>query len=246
MGRRFRDIFNDNLISILATIIFHLVLVIIFLTFKITSIQNLIDNIIMIDIEEPRISELIIDPPSLDEPQFDQYVAEYLESERSNVPVNIAAKLEEQISTDRFVDEFTDELSSNLSDEMIRNQERLRELQEMESEASIVADGDSSEASKPIIFSGKTNIFYSLKDRYHLRLPVPVYKCEGSGIVEVQILVDQRGYVVAAQVPNLGDSMNEICLAEAAKSAAMSTRFNTNFGAPSRQEGTITYYFQPQ
>ena len=244
---RIRNIINNNtLISILVTVVFHLVLVIVFLTFKITSIQNLIDNIITIDIVEPKISELIIDPPSLQDAQFDQYVAEYLESERSNVPVNVAEKLDEQLSTDRFVDEFRDELSSNRSEEMIRNQELLRELEEREAEASVVAEGDSSRVSKPFVFTGKTNIFYSLKDRYHLRLSVPVYKCEGSGIVEVNILVDQKGYVVNVLVPDLGESMNEICLAEAAKSAALSTRFNTDYTASQRQQGTITYFFQPQ
>jgi hypothetical protein len=246
MRGRIRIIFSDRLIGILVTVIFHLVLVIIFLSFKITSIQNLIDNLIMIDIEEPRVSELIINPPSAEDAQFDRYLSEYLESERSNVPVNVAAKLNDQISTDKFVDEFTNELYSNRSEEMIRNQERLKELEEMESEKAVVAEGDSSKVSKPQVFNGKTNIFYSLKDRYYLRLPVPVYKCEGSGIVEVRILVDQKGFVVNAQIPDLGDSMNEICLAEAAKTAAMSTRFNTDYGAPARQEGTITYYFQPQ
>jgi hypothetical protein len=162
------------------------------------------------------------------------------------VPLNIAAKLDEQLSTERFVDEFTDELSSNRSEEMIRNQERLKELEEMEEQASVVAEGDSSRQIQPFVFNGKTNIFYSLKDRYHLRLPVPVYKCEGSGIVEVHILVDQKGYVLTVQVPDLGESMNDICLADAAKTAALNTRFNTNFKAPLRQEGTITYFFQPQ
>jgi hypothetical protein len=246
MMGRVRKIFNDRLISILVTIIFHMVIVIIFLTLKVTSIQNLIDNIIMIDIEEPRVSELIINPPSAEDARFDQYLAEYLESERSNVPVNIAAKIDEQISTNHFVDEVEDEMSLNRSEEMIKNQERLRELQEMESENAVIAEGDSSKVSKPQVFNGKTNIFYSLKDRYHLRLPVPVYKCEGSGIVEVRILVDQKGFVVSVQIPDLGNSMNEICLAEAAKTAALNTRFNIDYRAPARQEGTITYYFQPQ
>jgi len=241
-----RNKISDNLIGILATVIFHMVLAIIFLTFKITSVQNLIENIIMIDIEEPRISELIVEPLSEQDIKFDQYVAEYLESERSNVPVNLARAVEEKISTDRFVDELTEELSQNRSEEMIKSEERLRELEEMESTENIVAESSESDNTKPVVFSGKTNIFYSLENRYHIRLPVPVYKCEGFGVVEVQILVDQKGYVVNVQVPNMGDSMNEICLAEAAKTAAMSTRFNTDFGAALRQQGTITYHFQPQ
>ena len=241
-----RNKISDNLIGILATIIFHLVLAIIFLSFKITSIQNLIDNIIMIDIEEPRISELIVEPISERDVAFEQYVADYLESERSNVPVNLARTVDEQISTDRFVDELTEELYQNRSEEMIRSQERLRELEEMESAENIVAEGNESDDKKAEVFSGKTNIFYSLENRYHIRLPVPVYKCEGFGVVEVQILVDQKGYVVNVQVPNMGDSSNEICLAEAAKTAAMNTRFNTDFNAALRQQGTITYHFQPQ
>ena len=88
--------------------------------------------------------------------------------------------------------------------------------------------------------------FYELEFRYHLKLPVPVYKCEGDGIVEVKIAVDQKGRVVQAEVDKPGDEFNEICLAEAARRAALLTRFNGDFGAPVRQEGTITYHFIAQ
>jgi hypothetical protein len=246
MKGRIWHIVNENLIGILATLIFHLFLIIIFLGFKITSVQNLMDTIITIDFEETELQEFPIEPNQEKEIEFDQYIADYMESERSNIPVNIAAKLDEQISTDRFVDELTEEMSLNRSDEMARSEERLRELQEMESDDNIIAEPVTPVEKDPVVFKGKTNIFYSLENRYHLRLPVPVYKCEGFGFVEVQIFVDQKGFVVYAQVPNLGDSMNEICLAEAAKSAAMGTKFNSNFDAPLRQQGTITYHFQSQ
>jgi hypothetical protein len=246
MKDRIRHIINENLIGILATIIFHMVLVVIFLVLKITSVQNLMDNIIAIDFEENKIQDIISEPPKERDVEFDKYIADYLESERSNVPVNLASKLNEKISTDQFVNELTEEMSLNRSEEMIRLQEKLRELQEMESADNIIEEENSSDDKKPIVFTGKTNIFYSLENRYHLRLPVPVYKCEGFGVVEVQIFVDQKGFVVNALIPNLGDSMNEICLAEAAKTAAMSTMFNSDFDAPLRQQGTITYHFQPQ
>jgi hypothetical protein len=246
MKSRIWHIVNEHLIGILATIIFHLVLIIIFLIFKITSVQNLMDTIITVDFEEPELKEIPIEPITEKETGFDEYLADYFESKRSNIPINIATKLDEQISTDRFVNELTEEISSNRSDEMIKSEEKLRELQEMESEDNIVAETDTPVEKNPIVFKGKTNIYYSLENRYYLQLPVPVYKCEGFGIVEVQIFVDQKGYVVNTQVPNLGDSGNEICLAEAAKIAAMGTRFNSDFSAPLRQQGTITYHFQPQ
>jgi hypothetical protein len=244
-GRLWHNI-NENLIGILATIIFHLILVMVFLVFKIASVRNLMDTIITIDFEETELQELPIEPVKEKDIEFDQYVADYFASERSNIPVNVAARLDEQISTDRFVDELTEEMNLNRSDEMIRSEERLRELQEMESDDNIIAETNTSDEKEPIVFKGKTNIYYSLENRYHIRLPVPVYKCEGFGIVEVQIFVDQKGFVVNAQVPNLGESMNEICLAEAAKTAAMATKFNSNFDAPLRQQGTITYHFQSQ
>jgi hypothetical protein len=246
MKGRIRHIINENLIAILATLIFHMVLVVIFLVLKITSVQNLMDNIIAIDFEENKIQDIISEPLKERDVEFDKYIADYLESERSNVPVNLASNLNEKISTDQFVNELTEEMSLNRSEEMIRSQEKLRELQEMESADNIIEEENASDDNKPIVFTGKTNIFYSLENRYHLRLPVPVYKCEGFGVVEVQIFVDQKGFVVNALIPNLGDSMNEICLAEAAKTAAMSTKFNSDFDAPLRQQGTITYHFQPQ
>lgn len=246
MKWRIRHIINENLIGILATVIFHMILVIIFLVLKITSIQNLIDNIITIDFIEPEIQEMIVEPARERDIEFDRYIADYLESERSNVPVNIARNLDEQISTDRFVDKLTEEMTLNRPEELIRSQERLKELQKMESSDNIIAEENGPDDMKPEVFKGKTNIFYSLENRYHLRLPVPVYKCEGFGIVEVRIFVDQKGFVVNIQIPDLGDSMNEICLAEAAKTAAMNTRFNTDYNAPLRQQGTITYHFQPQ
>jgi hypothetical protein len=246
MKGRIRHIINENLIGILATLIFHMVLVVIFLVLKITSVENLMDNIITIDFEDQKIEEMIPEPLRARDIEFDQYIADYLESERSNIPVNLARNLDEQISTDRFVDDLTEEMSLNRSEEMLRLQEKLKELQEMESADNIIAEENSTDDKKPVVFSGKTNIFYSLENRYHLRLPVPVYKCEGFGIVEVQIFVDQKGFVVNAMIPNLGDSMNEICLAEAAKAAAMNTRFNSDFDAPLRQQGTIIYHFQPQ
>lgn len=246
MRIRLWHIFNENLIGILATVIFHLVLVIIFLVFKIATARNLMDSIITIDFEEEELEELPVEPLTEKDIEFEKFVADYLGSERSNIPVNIAARLNEEISTDKFVDELTDEMSLNRSEEMIRSEERLRELQEMESEDNIIAEPDTPDKKETFVFTGKTNIYYSLEKRYHLRLPVPVYKCEGFGIVEVQIFVDQKGFVVNAQVPNLGEGMNEICLAEAAKIAAMNTKFNADFDAPLRQQGIITYHFQPQ
>jgi TonB family protein len=95
-------------------------------------------------------------------------------------------------------------------------------------------------------YTGPTNIYYALENRYHLRLPVPVYQCQGSGLIEVRIVVDQNGRVVQAEINQPGTGTSEACLEEAAKRAALRTRFNADFQAAARQVGTITYHFIAQ
>lgn len=246
MWKKLRNIILENIYGILGTLAFHMILVIIFLLIKISSTRNLIESLIMIEFEESEILEDLDYDPAERDIEFDHYVADYLENARSNIPVNIAERVDQQISTNRYVDEVLDELDENRNEEWLKSRERLHDLLDRESGDMIVENEDNYEQGGPEIFEGKTNIFYSLENRYHLSLPVPVYKCEGEGVVEVQILVDQRGQVVNADVPDLGNAMNEICLAGAARDAALRTRFNSNFEAPVRQQGTITYYFQAQ
>ena len=248
MARKFRDIINENLSGILGTLAFHMLLVIIFLIIKISSTRSLMDSIILVDFEEDEKTEQEIIEKEIElDPDFEQYVADYLDAARRNIPVNVADRLNEELSTEKYVEELLDEMDGDRSEDYLRSNERLQELLEMEEGEDIIVEGEQDEEdTEPEIYQGPTNIYYSLENRYDVRLPVPVYKCEGEGIVEVQVVVDQRGRVVQVGVDNLGDSLNEICLTEAAKTAALSTRFNSDFEAPARQRGTITYHFQPQ
>ena len=95
-------------------------------------------------------------------------------------------------------------------------------------------------------FEGPTNIYYELEYRYHRRLPVPVYKCEGAGMIEVKIVVDQSGRVVQVETEKSGQTANDICLAEAARNAALKTLFNADYDAPTRQTGKLIYHFIAQ
>jgi len=247
MAGKLKHIINENLSGILGTLAFHMLIVIIFLIIKISATHSLMDTVILIDFDEEEETEQEIIEKEIElDPDFEQYVADYLDAARRNIPVNVADRLNEELSTEKYVEELMDEMDEDRSEDYLRSNERLQELLEMEEEDIIVEGEENEDDTEPEIYQGPTNIYYSLENRYEVRLPVPVYKCEGEGIVEVQIVVDQRGRVVQVGVDNLGDSLNEICLAEAAKAAALSTRFNSNFEAPARQRGTITYHFQPQ
>ena len=235
---------QENATGILGTIAFHMLLVVIFLIIKISSEKSYIDSIILFDIEDELANQQIEE--DMPDPEFDQRLADYLEQARSNVPVNLARNVEKEISTEKYVQELEQEMNENRPESWEEMQERLKELEEI-SQEELIMEGDKDvppQEREPYI--GPTNIYYSLENRYHLRLPVPVYKCEGSGLMEVSIVVDQTGRVVHAEVDKPGASANEICLAEAAKRAALRTRFNADYKAATRQVGTITYHFISQ
>lgn len=234
---------QENATGILGTIAFHLVLIMVFLIIKINTEKNRLENLIVVDFDETPQDEVLKE--SEPDPEFDEKLARYLSQPRSNIPVNLARRIDRELSTDKYVQELEKDLESNRSDDEKKLQERLKELEEMQKE-DIIADGDSVRQRKPGIYEGPTNIFYDLVGRYHRRLPVPVYKCEGSGLIEVKIAVDRKGRVVQAEVGDAGESGNEFCLAEAAKNAALNTVFNEDFQAAARQVGTITYHFIAQ
>jgi len=241
---KIKEWMQENATGILGTIAFHMLLAVIFLVIKISSEKSYLESIILFEIEEELAEEQVEE--DLPDPEFDQRLADYLEQARSNVPVNLARNVEEEISTDKYVQELEQEMNANRPETYQEMQERLKELEEMSREE-LIMDGEVDDPPKEREpYTGPTNIYYSLENRYHLRLPVPVYKCEGSGLVEVSIVVDQKGRVVHAEAGQPGATSNEICLAEAAKKAALRTRFNTDYQAATRQAGTITYHFIAQ
>lgn len=74
-------------------------------------------------------------------------------------------------------------------------------------------------------------------------IPRPAYDVQESGVVVVNIWVDNYGNVVKAVPGGDGTTVLDKTLYAAARNAAMNTHFNMSADAPAMQEGTITYYF---
>ena len=91
---------------------------------------------------------------------------------------------------------------------------------------------------------GPVTVSYSFVDpvRYSRKLIKPAYRCEGGGEVVVNVIINQRGEVLSAQVVSGGDE----CMRRTALEAARGSVFDHNPSAPVRQGGTITYVFIPQ
>ncbi|MBI5539119.1 MAG: hypothetical protein HY951_03615 [Bacteroidia bacterium] len=95
-------------------------------------------------------------------------------------------------------------------------------------------------------YAGKAIITYNLNGRKATRLPVPAYQCLGSGEVIIEITVNQKGIVSSAVIVSSQTSLNEDCLADAAKRSALLSRFAIDLKAPTSQKGTINYKFVHQ
>lgn len=87
-----------------------------------------------------------------------------------------------------------------------------------------------------------TSISYSLVDRYHTRLPVPIYTCQVGGKVVVNITVDATGRVIDASINEKSSTSLNGCLTENALAYAYKSSFQSSSKAS--QIGTITYLFQ--
>lgn len=90
---------------------------------------------------------------------------------------------------------------------------------------------------------GGEGITYNLSGRSALSLPKPTYPGQEEGTVVVQVTVDKSGTVTKAEPGVKGSTSLDAGLLNAAKKAALSTRFNENKNAPAFQTGTITYRF---
>lgn len=86
-----------------------------------------------------------------------------------------------------------------------------------------------------------SSVSYSLVNRKDINLPPPVYLCEESGKVVVNITVNASGDVIEAYINTSSTSKNN-CLVESALEYAKAARFSSDASKP-KQIGSITYYF---
>lgn len=90
---------------------------------------------------------------------------------------------------------------------------------------------------------GGKGIDFSLTGRSPLSLPKPEYNVQEAGKVVVKIRVNREGVVTYAEAGAQGTNTLNKELLEAARKAALKSRFNSSPDAAFTQQGTITYHF---
>jgi TonB family protein len=171
-----------------------------------------------------------------------------------NIARNIANQPDVKINPADYIDKVKEELieAGKLGkDNYIDEQKRAKE--NMQSGNIIIEKKEDNNAEKlkasqqmAANYGGPTRIYYNLPGRTHTYLPIPIYKCEGSGKAVLTIEVDPKGNVLSAKIIPAESTTSDPCLTEAAINSALISRFNPDIGAQKIQTGTITYHFVAQ
>ncbi|MFO7655760.1 MAG: hypothetical protein R6W78_01730 [Bacteroidales bacterium] len=229
---------RNRLNGILGTVVFHLLIVLVFLIVRLGEAKKKHVETLQIDFlnELVKIEEYLAEKEPMPDimPLDDQTV--------KNIAVNVAEKLSQEISTEKYLEEVKEELGIN---ELNQNLER--ELPEDNSPQFIEKAVDESKETqqKEQQYKGKTRISVNMPNRSVRRQHVPIYKCERSGIVVINIVVDQTGNVIGADFSGNSNTRDE-CLVEEAKASAYKFLFSADLKGEPRQKGTITFEFLPQ
>lgn len=244
----FRKFLKKNLTAILYTLIFHLVVLIILIFVKVEGLKNHRELGIELEFEERTVEEILAEEQG-------EVPAEWLEQVMrqrelsSNRAVNLNAN--EQISGEISTSDYVQELLQQI--EMARAQEdreKLEELQAILAAADYVPPAEETAEGSEAEYTGPTTITYEFleepRSRGKVLLTVPVYRCQGSGMVRVEIKVARDGSVVDAAVKGSIEGEDRVCFSEAAIAAARSSKFRIEINGPEQQRALITYTFIAQ
>ena len=245
---------EGKLAGILGTVIIHLIAGIIFMLFQIKSLQTDLSKEFKVEfapVEENDAREKLIEAPVTTIEKILQGDEEML-----NIARNLANKSAEKINPDDYIDRVKEELikSGKLGiDNFIDEQKKPDDMNADEKLAFENKAAGKDESDKPkesqemaANYKGPTRIYYDLAGRTSTNLPIPIYKCQGSGKIVLSIDVNQKGVVEKAQIIENESTTTDPCLVETAVSTALISRFNSDINSPKIQTGTLSYHFVAQ
>jgi hypothetical protein len=248
--------YDNRYVAILGAIIIHLIAGIIFMIVKIGTLNiNAYSReyqIALEDISEPPVKEIKPEVMS----SSSEKIFQEKEQDILNIARNIANQPDVKINAQDYIDKVKEELikSGNLGkDNFIDEQKKMKELSSqgsvsIEDKKDKKEESDKSEDSQQMAakYSGPTRIYYNLPGRTHTYLPIPIYKCEGSGKAVLSVEVNPNGIVQSAKIIEPESTISDPCLIETAISSALISRFNPDVNAQKIQTGTLTYLFVAQ
>ena len=246
--------YEGRLVGIFGTVIIHLIAGIIFMSFQIKSLQKDLSDEFEVEfapVEESDSKEKLIELPATS-------IEKILkgDDEMLNIARNLANKSEETIDPSDYINKVKEELIKSGKLGIDNYIDEQKKMDEMSSDEKLAFENDTvgkNESDKPkesqemaANYKGPTRIYYDLAGRNHLYLPIPIYKCQGSGKVVLSIDVNQKGIVEKALIIANESTTSDPCLTETAVRTGLISRFNPDVSSPKIQNGTLTYHFVAQ
>ena len=226
-----------------ATVVFHLVVLIIFL---LTAIHGVVSEETSFVLDFSKLEEMEqIAKQEERKAQASKELDDLLSGKMTASQYrNVAVDRNQTLKDDRFknpnqVYDEARELQKKL------DASRAAALREQGNDDDGVAAGENLPQNNASQYNGPSVISYSLDGRKAISLPVPAYKCQGGGDVSVRITVNKKGYVTADTVISNVSSSDE-CIINSAVDAAKRSRFRASSTAPDKQIGEIVYRFIAQ
>ena len=239
---------EEHQTGILSTIAIHLLIVSVILVLKIrTNIER--ECQIMIDLSQ-MMANMEEEPEEHPQQQIStQKFLQNMQQEYNmmrNIPVNTASERAVE-NIEKMVRDIKTEMNitdpkppQDIPEEITPKEDKLSE-----NEVKIYDDKFPVNTSgERTIYKGPTTVSYELSGRRYRWMPPPVYKCRVGGKIVVDIVVNNNGYVLTAEINKSKSDSEDPCLVDAAKRDAERSRFNESSQA--KQQGSITYIFQPQ
>ena len=242
-----RNFFTNNVNSILATISLHLLMVILFLWFKLGEAREEHKDQVMIEFN-PEIKPLEDKTEKAEKAgaQIEKTMPNLSSGEVHSIAANVSGKLDDKISTSKYEKEVMQELGiSSLKTENKVTSEPPAPDENAIDQAAEEKKPDKGDYVPNVIRKENTTVSYFLENRWHRYLYIPTYKCQGGGTVIIDIVIDQSGRVISATIAE-NKSTHDQCLLEEAYHSATTAVFNSDSKSPTKQVGTVTYVFLAQ
>jgi len=245
-----KKFFKENLVAILYTLIIHLVVLIVLVFVKVQGLKHDSELGIKLEFEDRTLESMLEERKDME-----AVPAEWLEqlmrqrelSSNRAVNLNAENQFSEDISTDDYVKDLLEQIEEARD---MEDREKMEELQAILASADYVPPVAGNEEDERGEYSGPTTITFEFLEepisRGKVRLSIPVYRCQGSGRVRVQVSVSPDGSVREAQVLEPIEGSDRVCFSDAAMAAALSSQFRIELSAPAKHRAVITYSFIAQ
>lgn len=239
--KRLLLLYRRNIYGVMGTLLFHIMIVALFILAEMDLKREMVEDAILIEFPVVPEEELPAEAAQAEQQSSSAEPVTNTPSAATRLPGQVArresffdeAYQQEIDQARRLVSDVSNQLSKEIPDlSKIRMPEQITE-------------GMDRDSIKNVIFTGDSNIEYHLDNRYHLRLPYPIYLARGGGTVIVDIEVNRQGRVITA-TPRRNSVVTDEQIYYYAQAAAQRTLFNADNLAPNPQRGTIRYTFKAQ